>query len=504
MKITKSSFKFFLQCKEYFWLAENKPEVLAATGLSDFEQMLAEQGKKVEQLFYSLYPDLEVIGAKGSAAIPETNMLIQQGASHIAQAGFEAEGFFAQADLVYFKGDRHIDIYEIKSSSSMQNMGLDDNPQVASKEEHITDLAFQYVVASLSGYIVDKLFLVELNKTYALHGEMNVSDLFSVTNVSDQVISQLPVIRLSMEEALNYSSTTTEPITCSCKYKPRNKQCPAFGYLHPQWTGYSAYDLARIGQSPKRLKELVDLNYVLIENIPANYKLLDTHRDQVTSWNENREIIHHNEIQQSLSQLQYPLYFLDYETFGPAIPVFEGTPPYKHIPFQYSLHILPEAGSEVIHEQYLHLDSTSPMAAISKSLRSAIGDRGTIIVWNKTFESKCNENLACNAPGLSGFLLGMNRRMFDLMEIFSKRLYVHKDFRGSASIKKVLPVLVPELSYKDLVINDGGKATTEWARMIFEVTEVTEKENLKKQLLNYCKLDTLAMVEIYKRLLDKI
>ncbi len=126
------------------------------------------------------------------------------------------------------------------------------------------------------------------------------------------------------------------------------------------------------------------------------------------------------------------------------------------------------------------------------------------IVWHSPLESGRNKEQAAAVPSLSEFLLGLNNRMFDLKDIIAKRMQVHKDFRGSASIKKVLPVLVPELSYKDLIINDGGKATTEWARMVFEVTEETEKENLKKQLLDYCKLDTLAMVEIFKKLLQEI
>lgn len=502
MPLSKSSFLKYLQCPSYFWFAQNKPEVLAATALSDFEQMLAEQGKKVEILYYSLFPDLKIVGAKGSEAISETQNILQQGASRIAQAAFEAESFFAQADLVHFKGHQHIDIYEVKSSSSMQNMGLDDSNQAPSKEEHITDLAFQYVVASLAGFTIDSTWLVELNKSYSHASSANPSDLFTVSDVTKEVLAQIPAIRNSMQEALLQTATIHEPTTCDCRYKSRKKQCPAFAYLHPGSSGYSIYDLPRI--HPTRLREFVDQGIIRIEDIPTKNKLSDNQQDHVRSWNENTQLIQSQEINAILGQLEYPLYFLDYETYGPAIPVFEGTRPYQHIPFQYSLHIIPEVGAEVIHREYLHPDSTSPMADISKNLRSEIGDQGTIIVWNKTFESKCHENLSNAVPEHAAFLLGMNRRMFDLMDIFSKRLYVNKDFRGSASIKKVLPVLVPKLSYKDLIINDGGKATTEWSRMVFELNDDSEKETIRTQLLEYCKLDTLAMVEIYNKLKELI
>jgi len=502
MPLSKSSFKKFQQCNAYFWFSINRPYVLQEKELSDFEKALAEQGKKVEQQFYKLFPDLKIVSTKGSQSINETKALLQQGAYYIAQAAIEANQFFAQADLVHFKEDNHIDLYEVKSSSSMQNIGMEDSTQAPSKEEHETDMAFQYEVATLAGYTVDNTFLVELNKTYTRQGEIALSQLFTRNNVTANVLKLLPEIRESMHQALTYSSITEAPTTCGCKYKSRKKQCPAFSYLHPELTGYSYYDLPRIHES--RIREFVDQGITRIEDIPAKNKLSDNQRDHVVCWNENREIIHRDEIERIFNGFQFPLYFLDYETYAPAIPVFEGTRPYQHIPFQYSLHILHENVGEAEHKEYLHSDSSNPILAITAQLRSDIGDTGTVIVWHSTFESGRNKELAAAVPSLSGFLLGLNNRMFDLKDIIAKRMYVHKDFRGSASIKKVLPVLVPELSYSSLAINDGGKATSEWGRMAFELTDETEKETIRQQLLEYCKLDTLAMVEIYRKIKDLI
>ena len=150
--------------------------------------------------------------------------------------------------------------------------------------------------------------------------------------------------------------------------------------------------------------------------------------------------------------MEFPIYFLDYETSAYAIPQYDGTRPYQQIPFQYSIHIINDLESEIIHRDYLHPDQTNPMVQLSHQLRSDIGDTGSVIVWNKRFEGMCNKGLAEAVPDLSPFLLGINKRFFDLMEIFSKRMYVHKDFKGSSSIKKVLPVLVPDLSYQNLTI----------------------------------------------------
>ncbi len=504
MSLSKSSFLKYLQCPSYFWFDKNRPEVLQEKELSDFEKALAEQGKKVEEYFYRLFPDLIKVSTKGSTALDETNLYIQKGATHIAQAAFESGGYFAQSDLVHFKGDGHIDIYEVKSSSSMQNIGLEDSSQARSKEEHETDLAFQYEVATRAGYFVDNTFLVELNKTYIHQGEIDLSQLFSINNVTEAVLNLIPGIWTGMQQALTYVTSTTPPTTCGCIYKPRKDQCAAFAFLHPEMTGYTVHDLSRIGQSPKRLVAFIDQNIINIEDIPPGHKLLDSHRDQIHSWNEDREIIHREEIKRAFNSFQFPLYFLDYETYAPAIPVFDGTRPYQHVPFQYSLHIIHENDGEVSHEEYLHTDRSNPIPIISQHLRSTIGDTGTILVWHSPFESGRNKELAEAVPTLSNFLLSLNTRMFDLKDIIAKRMYVHKNFRGSASIKKVLPVLVPELSYASLAINDGGKATSEWGSMVFEITDETEKETIRKQLLEYCKLDTLAMVEIYRKIKDMI
>lgn len=269
-------------------------------------------------------------------------------------------------------------------------------------------------------------------------------------------------------------------------------------------TGYTVHDLANVGKSPKRLRAFVDSNMIRIEDVPADHDLTDGFRDQVLSWNQCGEIIRREELLAFFGTLVYPLYFLDYETCAPAVPLFDGTRPYQHIPFQYSLHIIHQAGGEPIHREFLHTDVSNPMEYFSHRLRSDLGDTGSVIVWNKSFEGMCNKCLAEAIPELAEFLLGINLRFFDLMEIVSKRMYVHKDFRGRYSIKKVLPVLVPGLTYSNLAIGDGGTATCAWTRMVFELSDDSEKTSIQQNLLEYCKLDTLAMVEIYQKINDKL
>ena len=153
-------------------------------------------------------------------------------------------------------------------------------------------------------------------------------------------------------------------------------------------------------------------------------------------------------IESRLAELEYPLYFLDYETYPAAIPVFDGCYPFQQVPFQYSLHVQKDSSAPIEHKEFLHIDDSNPIMNLTHQLRKDMGNIGSVIVWNKSFEGKCNSDMAEQVPELSDFLLGINTRFFDLEEVFKKQMYVDKGFLGRTSIKNVLPILVPNLTYK--------------------------------------------------------
>ncbi|MEI6288359.1 MAG: DUF2779 domain-containing protein, partial [bacterium] len=177
-----------------------------------------------------------------------------------------------------------------------------------------------------------------------------------------------------------------------------------------------------------------------------------------------------------------------------------GYRPYQRMTFQYSLHVLEAPGGALKHYAYLAKDWKDPSRELAKDLREKITTKGTVIAWNMSFEKGCNSEMAERYPEFLLFFEDINNRMFDLMQTFKKGYYVHKDFHGSASIKKVLPVLVPELSYADLNIHEGGTASNKWGEMIKLETPQEVKDSIYENLLKYCELDTLAMV----RILDKL
>lgn len=211
-------------------------------------------------------------------------------------------------------------------------------------------------------------------------------------------------------------------------------------------------------------------------------------------------LINKGQITRELQNLEYPLSFLDYETYGAAVPLFDGYEPHKHIVFQYSLHVLDAPDSEPRHLEYLIIDNEDPSPALLDQLVMHLPDQGSVIVWNKSFEMTKNREMAERYPEYREFIEDLNARVYDLMEIFSKGLYIHPDFHGSASIKKVLPVIVPDLEqgYSGLQISNGEGAMLAWYEIISGVIPNIDIEQIRQDLLAYCKLDTLAMVKIYE------
>ena len=170
------------------------------------------------------------------------------------------------------------------------------------------------------------------------------------------------------------------------------------------------------------------------------------------------------------------------------------------MPFQYSLHVLSKPQAKLQHYEFLADKYADPAHDLAKSLSKIIKSKGNVIAWNASFEMGCNEEMGKRYPKYKKFFQSVNKRMYDLMMIFRNGYYVHKDFQGSASLKKVLPVLVPKLSYQELNISEGGTASDSWREMIEPDTSAKDKKQIYNDLLKYCELDTMAMVEILQAL----
>jgi hypothetical protein len=330
-------------------------------------------------------------------------------------------------------------------------------------------------------------------------GDIDLQALFQIDDVTEKVSARLPEIEGTMAVAREYLDRESEPPTgCECVRKGRSKHCTSFKISNPQVPGYSVHDLSRIHKT--KLDLLVERGIFELGDIPDDFKLSDNQKNQVLAHRRQKPMINEDAIRAELDKLAYPLYFFDYEAFGPAIPAFNGYGPYKHIPFQFSLHILRSPDAPLEHVEFLHDGLSDPSEKVAEVLKENIKPGGTVIVWHKTFEQMVNTEIGTRLPQYAEFFKQLNGMIYDLEDIFREQHYVHHGFKGRSSIKKVLPTLAPELRYDVLGIKEGGQAADAWWRMVSPDTPATEKERIAKDLKIYCGLDTYAMYAIWYHL----
>jgi hypothetical protein len=242
------------------------------------------------------------------------------------------------------------------------------------------------------------------------------------------------------------------------------------------------------------------LNIHQIGDIPDSLDLKPEQVAQIEVTRSGHTRINESKISASLAPLKYPLYFLDYETFASAIPLYNGIRPFEQLPFQYSLDVIEQPGSLLVHREYLAQGQAYPLPGLLASLQADMSPVGSVIVWNKAFEMGCNDAMAALHPEFTSMLGLINDRIYDLMEIFSNGWYVNPGFMGSASLKKVLPVIAPELSYKELGIGEGLTAQIRWMKAARGELTSRETNDVYQDLMKYCGQDTLAMVKIFEHL----
>jgi hypothetical protein len=492
--ITKTTYLQFALCSKNAWLQLNKPELRGMFELSDFDKSLVAKGNLVESWAQKLFPEGVLISEYGEKAKDITNKYIQEKTKVIFQPTFISDKFLARNDVLeYDPKNDYWNLYEIKGTNT-----LDENEKSV---DHIEDVAFQVAVLEDVGIKLGEINLIHLNKDYVRGDEINVSELFIKEDIREQVYNRIETTRVKMKQAAELLFNEDEnSLKCDCIYLGRSNHCSTFNYSHPYVPEYSVHDIARIGSSKKKLTELIDSKIYDIAEIPENIKLSDIQQIQKDVHISQIPVIDLHSIKNELDSLSYPLYFLDYETYPPAIPLFKGFKPYQQIPFQFSLHFLEGPEEELKHFEYLHTEKSDPSKNMITKLKDFIGSTGSIIVWNKKFEKGINSNLLERHPEDAFFLNDINERIYDLMDIFQKQFYVHPGFKGKTSIKKVLPVLAPALSYQDLEIQEGGAAMEAWYNLVFKESTAEEKALVVKNLLTYCCLDTYAMYVIWKEL----
>ena len=481
--LSKSTFLKGLQCDKQLYLY--KHHYNWQDKVSEMTQSVFDRGHKVGELAQSLFPNGVNVKPKDpralAKALEDTINAIEDGANVIYEAAFMYSEVIVYADILVKSGSKW-KVYEVKSSTSIS-------------ETNIIDVSVQYYVISNAGLEIEDISIIYINNEYVRYGELDINQLFNKESLLAEAVDNQDWISEEVERLKSVVAQDTIPkidigLQCSDPY-----QCSFIGHCWNHIPENSVFDIRRMHQ--KKKFELYDEGIVSLDDFPDDYILPQSQQLQVDSYKNVESIIDKEAIEEYLLTFRYPLYFMDFESFQPVVPLYDNSKPYQQIPFQYSLHYQNSKSSELEHREFLAEAGPEPrIPFIEHLLKDTEGD-GQIVVYNKSFEIMVLHAIAKDFPEYNDEIEERISRIIDLMIPFQKKWYYTPEMQGSYSIKAVLPALVPELSYTGLEIADGGSASISYESLL-EENDMLKIEETRKNLLKYCKLDTLAMVKILK------
>jgi hypothetical protein len=479
--LSKSLFIRGRQCHKSLWLHKNRPELKDA--LSDAQKAIFQSGTDVGILAQQLFPggiEIPYEGLSHHEQIEQTRVELENGTETIYEATFLHDGVFVKADILH-QGLRGWEIYEVKGSTEV-------------KDVHIFDAALQYRVLTEAGLDISRAAIVHVNNQYTRFGDLDIQQLFAITDITGQAQDLQPTIsdELAAQRTMLKGDMPLIDIGRQCDDP---YPCDFKGHCWQHIPEDSVFDLRGRGADKFALYRQ---GIIRQKDIPLEM-LNSRQRFQVEATLNQRDHINKKKMKNFLDGIWYPLCFLDFETFMDAVPAFDGCRPYQQIPFQYSLHIQEAPDTELIHYEYLAEAGRDPREALLETLLERIPATACIIAWNQSFEIGVLKRLAEFFPERRMQVEPLIKNFRDLMQPFKSRDIYPWQAKGSYSIKPILPLLVPELSYKNLAgIANGGDAMEAWQKMC--AADPAEVVRIRKELLEYCKLDTLAMVKILERL----
>lgn len=446
-----------------------------------------EVGNRVGELARRRYSGGVLVGHEPwerDAALADTRRLMADPTvPAIYEAAIEHGGVFIRVDILVRRPDGW-ELVEVKSSTSLD------------KAPYRLDVAIQYWVLAGAGIRVLRAGILGLDRDYVYPGgEHDPQTLFCFADVTGhcrEIQDELGGQVSAFQKILASDEAPDVPVGDHC-FSPYG--CPYYahctkGVVFPQDT---IKDLPNLMGG--RQAALVARGIDLIRDIPADFELTamqERVRQAVVSgmpWQSP-------ELAQALATAQQPIHYLDFETWSPALPEYPGTRPFQALPFQFSLHVEDSDGATK-HIEFLHEERSDPRRPLAEALLQALGDSGSIVVYS-SFEKTTVTNLARDLPDLADPLLALVDRLWDLRPIVRNHYY-HPAFRGSFSIKDVLPAMLPGEGWADLEITGGGDAGLFYERGLATSDPETRKREFKA-LLDYCRQDSWAMVRLVQEL----
>ena len=474
LTLSKSKYVLGLQCPKLLWCLFNAPELIPP--IDESTQAIFDQGHEVGNFAKKLHPSGVEVNHKQSfeQKIKQTSNLIKQKKT-IFEASLNYKNAYCQADILV-PNQNEWDLIEVKSSSKL-------------KDEYLEDVAFQKYCIEGSGLKIRHCHLMHVNNEYAKAGEIEPNKLFIKEDITEQVTKITPLVEERINKMLKIINNPKMPnpnLGTECLDPAK---CPVCMNNLPK---NNVTELYRMG---KQAYPLINNKIILINDLPKNFKLNGKQKIQQGTLISGKPQVNVQEIKKFLKSIKYPLYFLDFETINPAIPLFDGTRPFQNIPFQSSLHIIKKRNAKPEHVEFLANNAEDPRKNLTIALKN-IKSKGTVLAYNMSFEKNVIEDLQKAFPK-EKWLHSIISRMNDLILPFKNFWYYHPAQHGSCSIKAVLPALTSQ-SYAHLEVSKGDEAARKFLQMTYREKKTDNK--LRKALLEYCKQDTQGMIDILKHL----
>ncbi|MBN1368622.1 MAG: DUF2779 domain-containing protein [Dehalococcoidaceae bacterium] len=479
--LSKTKYLNGLQCAKLLWMYCNRPDTFPPVDMAT--QYVFDQGHLVGELAKRLFPEgINIPTDDFIGNINLTRKLLGERKT-LFEVGLMAGRLYSRVDVLKPAGQDSWDIIEVKSSASI-------------KEINVHDVAFQKKVCATEGLKINRCYLAYINTGYVKHGEIDPHQLLRVEDITGVVQDASADIEeriIRMFEIIDAANPPERPIGkhCLAPYECALRQA-CWEFLPEN----SIFDL-RGGKATQF--SLYEKGILKIEDIPEEFMLNHQQQIQKGCLEDGSVHIEHEEIRQFLQKLEYPLYYLDFETISPAVPLYDGTHPYQDIPFQFSLHIVENEGCVPQHYSHLAEGACDPRPELLKRLQQLSGSRGSIIAYNASFETGVLTDLVKILPEYEPWLTGILGRIVDLLKPFSHFHYYNTSQKDSASLKKVLPA-VTGIEYTDMPVCNGTDASVLFYKLITGATSPEEAVAIRQGLLDYCKLDTEGMVKIVKKL----
>ena len=488
-RLSKTRYVSGCQCHLKLWYDCYEREL--GSDVDVVTQAIFDTGHAVGRLAQQRYPGGVLVEADHlhtQDALAETQALLaREDVPAIFEAAFEHRGVLIRVDVLERTARGGFNLIEVKSGTTVKNV-------------HEHDVAVQAWVLRGAGIDVVSAGLLTLNRGYVFDGKrLDVYRLFRYHNLDDPVAEHLAWIGEDVTLLQSMLAADEAPEIEPGEHCFDPYECGYYEFCTRDWefVEHPISDLPRL-QAAKQVA-LASQEVEEIGDIPDDFPLSKRQSMVRLSVLSGNDYISPG-LGDALSVVSYPMRYLDFESFSPAIPRYAGTRCYDAVPFQFSMHT-EEGDGSVSHREFLWTEAGDPRTALAEALLDACADDGLICVYSG-FERRVIRALSRDLPDLSLALDALLERLWDLLKVIEGNYY-HPDFHGSFSIKQVLPVLVPGMSYEDLLIADGREASVVYASSL-DCDEPEERRRIHDALRDYCRQDTLAMLELRRALAEKL